>query len=164
MLWEAIRIAGPGCQTQLKSEPNGGSDEIVGVKLTLTGIPAANFARGKYTAVALTEDITLYRGGSSMGSPLGQWFTTSPPVSVAQVRIDTAVKPQWIDPLTGHLIAKLPIDSVYAVKVPAGTKIYVGPLGSQGGVYVGGQSIEQIFISEPWKINSLEIISKNPLK
>ena len=90
--------------------------------------------------------------------------TVEPLLSVAQVRIDRAIKPEWIDPLTGNLIKKSPIDSVYAVRVPAGTKIYVGPVSSQGGVYVGGQSMEQIFISEPWKINGVEVISKNLLK
>ncbi|WP_211462171.1 hemagglutinin repeat-containing protein, partial [Collimonas silvisoli] len=61
---------------------------------SMPGTPAANFAGGKYTAVTLTDDVTLYRGGDSNGKALGQWFTTEAPTSVAQVRIDTAVKPQ----------------------------------------------------------------------
>ena len=126
--------------------------------------PAGNFAGGKYREIVLSETVTFYRAGGTGGKSLGQWFTVEPPTSVVQVRIDRAVKPEWIDPLTGNLIAKSPIDSVYAVRVPAGTKIYVGPVSSQGGVYVGGQSMEQIFISEPWKINGVEVISKNLLK
>lgn len=40
---------------------------------------------------------------------------------------------------------------LYAVKVPAGTVIYEGPVGYQGGMYLGGMEIEQAFIQEPWK-------------
>ena len=40
---------------------------------------------------------------------------------------------------------------LYAVKVPAGTVIYEGPVGYQGGMYLGGMEIEQVFIQEPWK-------------
>lgn len=68
---------------------------------SMPGAPAANFAGGKYTVVTLTEDVTLYRAGSSTESLLGQWFTADPPVSAAKVRIDTAVKPQRVSPITG---------------------------------------------------------------
>lgn len=30
------------------------------------------------------------------------------------------------------------IEQVYAVKIPAGTTIYTGPVGYQGGIYLGG--------------------------
>ena len=40
---------------------------------------------------------------------------------------------------------------LYAVKVPAGTIIYEGPVGYQGGMYLGGMEIEQVFIQEPWE-------------
>ena len=42
------------------------------------------------------DRFTLYKEGT----PLGQWFTSIPAKSVAQVWIDLAVKPQWIDPMT----------------------------------------------------------------
>lgn len=126
----------------------------------MPGTPAANFSGGKYTAITLAEDITLYRGGDSSGKALGQWFTVEPPKSIAQVRIDTAVKPQWIDPVTGKLVAKSPIDAVYTIKIPSGTTIYQGPVGNQGGIYVGGNSIDQIFIREPWKIPGVEEIGQ----
>ena len=131
----------------------------------IPGNPASNFAGGKYTSVTLKEDVILYRGGDASGNPLGQWFTSEPPSSVAQVRIDTAVKPQWIDPQTGQLTGTSKINAVYQVRIPAGTTIYQGPVGNQGGIYVGGQSINQIFIPQPWKIPNVQVIgTPKPLK
>ncbi|NOT66774.1 MAG: hypothetical protein HOP04_00270 [Methylophilaceae bacterium] len=130
---------------------------------SMPGTPASNFSGGKYTALTLTEDITLYRGGDSTGKALGQWFTTESPTSVAQVRIDTAVKPQWVDPKTGQLTGNSPIDVVYTVKIPAGTTIYQGSVGNQGGVYVGGHNVSQVFVPEPWKIPGVQIIGQPKL-
>ena len=48
-------------------------------------------------------------------------------------------------------VFKSTIEQVYAVKVPAGTAVYEGPVGYQGGMYLGGMEIEQLFIQEPWK-------------
>jgi filamentous hemagglutinin len=130
----------------------------------MPGIPAANFAGGNYSAIALTEDVILYRGGSSTGSPLGQWFTAESPTSVAQVRIDTAVKPQWINPTTGALVGTSPIDAVYAVKVPAGTTVYQGPVASQGGIYVGGSGAQQTQIFIPKTTSGLTPVGVTPLR
>jgi hypothetical protein len=127
----------------------------------MRGNPAANFAGGRYDEVSLPEDRVLYRGGDSQGSPLGQWFSTEPAESVAQVRIDTAVRPQWIDPKTGGWGGASPVDTVYAVKIPADTKVYPGPVANQGGVYVGGG--HQIFIPEPWKIREVAPVGSEPL-
>ncbi|MFR5487601.1 hypothetical protein [Eubacterium sp.] len=107
-------------------------------------------------------DRTYYRGGNS-DKALGQWFTTEPPESVAKVRIDTAVKPQWIDTITGELTGESVVDTVYAIKIPKGTTVYTGPVGSQGGAYCGGYNIMQTFIKEPWKLN-YQVISNSSLK
>jgi filamentous hemagglutinin len=125
--------------------------------------PAANFASGKYTAITLTEDVVLYRGGSSAGSPLGQWFTAEPPSSVAQVRIDSAVKPQWIDPVPGQLTGSSPVDTLYSVRVPAGSTIYQGPVGYQGGVYLGGSGPTQTQIFIPRTTPGLQPVNAAPL-
>ena len=124
--------------------------------------PAKNFYGGRYNVEVLTEDRIYYRGGNS-DKALGQWFTTEPPESVAKVRIDTAVKPQWIDPITGELTGESVIDTVYAIKIPKGTTVYTGPVGSQGGAYCGGYNMMQTFIKEPWKLD-YQVISKSPLK
>ena len=40
------------------------------------------------------------------------------------------------------------IEQVYAVKVPAGTTIYTGPVGYQGRMYFGGLETNQIFLPD----------------
>ena len=124
--------------------------------------PAQNFYGGRYNAEVLVEDRIYYRGGNS-DNALGQWFTTEPPESIAKVRIDTAVKPQWIDIKTGELTGESVIDTVYAIKIPKGTTVYTGPVGPQGGAYCGGYNIMQTFVNEPWKLK-YEVISKTILK
>ena len=105
--------------------------------------------------------IEYYRAGED-GKPLGQWFTSEPAESVAKVRIDAAVKEQWIDPVTGEITGRSIIDTNYAIKIPKGTTVYNGPIGYQGGVNLGGDVNLQSFIQEPWKLN-VEVISKTPL-
>lgn len=124
--------------------------------------PASNFYGGKYNATTLTEDTIFYRAGEE-GKPLGQWFTTTPAESVAQVRIDLAVKPQWIDPVTGKLTGTSTLDTNYAIKIPAGTTVYSGPVGYQGGVYLGGENIMQTFIPQPWSITGVQVVGSSPL-
>jgi len=138
----------------------------------IPGTPAANFLAGKYNANILEEDKILYRSGEAGGltipgqekNGLGQWFTTDPADSVVKVRIDSAVKSQWIDPKTGVLTGSSIIDSTYAVKIPKGITIYEGPVGYQGGVYLGGENCNQFFVSEPWKIKGVEVLTETPIK
>lgn len=138
----------------------------------MRGKPIKNFYGGRYNEKILTEDVYLYRGGESGGltipgnekNGLGQWFTSKSPESVAKVRIDTAVKPQWINPKTGALEGQSVVNAMYKVKIPKGTVIYEGPVGLQDGLYAGGLEQTQIFVSEPWKIKGVEVISESILK
>ncbi|MFC4651860.1 hypothetical protein ACFO26_02980 [Lactococcus nasutitermitis] len=125
--------------------------------------PAQNFYGGRYNPDDLTVPKRYFRAGDT-SNPLGQWYTTEPPQSVAQVRIDTAVKEQWINPKTGQLEATSPINTVYEVEFPAGTTIYQGPVGTQGGIYQGGLGTQQIYIDKPWQIKGVKIISKTGIK
>ena len=125
--------------------------------------PIKNFYGGKYNKTVLSEDTIFYRAGQE-GTPLGQWFTTAPAESVVKVRIDLAVKPQWIDPITGNLTGTSIINTNYSIKIPAGTAVYYGPVGYQGGVYLGGDSIIQTFIPKPWLIDGVEVIGQTPLQ
>ena len=125
--------------------------------------PAKNFYGGRYNVNVLEEDTIFYRAGQS-GKPLGQWFTSEAPESVAKVRIDTAVKPQWINQTTGELTGTSIVDTAYAIKIPKGTITYTGPVGPQGGVYCGGYDKLQTFIETPWKIDRIEVIDSFPLK
>lgn len=116
---------------------------------------AGTFAGGQYQVVELLEDATLYRSGVS-GKPLGQYFSTEPADSVLRTRIDKAVLPVWP---TG---AVSPLDTSFAVKIPAGTHVYVGVVGAQGGMFVGGT--EQIVVIKPWDIPGVKVIASKPLK
>ena len=78
------------------------------------------------------------------------------PTGVVQTRIDKAVLPEW----PGG--AKSPIDTVFSVKIPAGTQVYVGEVGSQGGFYVGGT--KQIVVVKPWAIDGVDVVGASPLK
>ena len=122
--------------------------------------PAKNFYGGRYNMEVLQEDRIMYRAGNAQ-NPYGRWFTSEPPASVANVRIDTAVKTHWIDSKTGAYEASSYIDNVYAIKVPKGTTIYTGPVGPQGGVYVGGYNVMQTYIDAPW---TFEVVGKTPLQ
>ena len=113
---------------------------------------AKSFARGKYNVKILEEDTVFFRAGNS-DSPLGQYYTRDIPESVIKVRIESAVKPQWIDRDTGGLTGTSELTDIYATKFPKGTVYYEGPTGSQGGVYIGGK--EQIFNNNPWTIDGI---------
>lgn len=137
--------------------------ENPGPLANLPNTPAANFFGGRYNSTVLTDDLVLYRGGKA-GEPLGQWFTREAPESVAQIRIGSAVKAQWIDPKTGILTGSSPIDNLYAIKIPKGTTIYEGPVGYQGGVYLGGPNTNQVFVQTPWKIPGVQELWARPIK
>jgi filamentous hemagglutinin len=116
---------------------------------------AETFNSGKYIEVILEKDIAMYRVGTS-SRPLGEFFSYEAPNGILQSRIDKAILPTWPN---GGLS---PIDSMFTVKIPAGTKVYVGEVGSQGGFYVGGT--QQIVLPQPWKIEGVQVIDSRPLK
>lgn len=104
---------------------------------------AGTFSGGRYIEIVTTEPIVLYRAGTK-DVPLGQFFSTEQPTGVIQTRVDQAVLPVWPSGGTS------PLDSVFKVTVPAGTKIYYGEISAQSGFYVGGTP--QIVVQAPWKI------------
>ncbi|MBC6308098.1 hypothetical protein HCJ66_00895 [Listeria sp. FSL L7-1582] len=134
--------------------------------------PNANFYGGRYNIKVLEEDTILYRGGEKGGlttpgkefNSLGEWYTTAPPASIAKVRIDSAVKYHWIDPVEGNLTGTSKVSAVYTVKIPKGTTIYEGPVGYQGGHYLGGMDNFQVYIQRPWELENVVVISENTLK
>ncbi|MGT2883511.1 T7SS effector LXG polymorphic toxin [Streptococcus ferus] len=127
----------------------------------LPSTPNRNFYGGRYNSHVLTEDTIFYRAGSA-DNPMGQWFTIEAPTSRTQVRIDTAVKDIWTNP-DGSYSGQSPIDKVYKIKMPKGTTIYDGPVGSQGGIYQGGLNKNQIFIDSPWNIDGVEVVDSWPI-
>ncbi|WP_426114289.1 hemagglutinin repeat-containing protein [Massilia sp. PWRC2] len=115
---------------------------------------AGTFAGGRYGIIQLSQDTTLYRAGT-VGQPLGQFFSTSAPTSILQTRIDQAVLPIWPGGGTS------PLDTWFAVTIPAGTHVYVGEIGAQGGFYVGGA--QQIVVLRPWTIPGVKVINSGKL-
>lgn len=64
--------------------------------------PIENFAGGKYNIAILEEEMIFYRAGHSSKKTFGDWYSFHPSQSIPQVRIDKAIKPQWINPKTGY--------------------------------------------------------------
>ena len=116
---------------------------------------AGTFSGGRYREVILDADTLLYRAGTA-GKPYGQFFDLTPPQGILQTRIDKAVLPRWPSGATS------PIDSAFGLRIPKGTKVYVGEVGSQGGVYVGGT--QQVVVPTPWKIPGVVVESAIPLR
>lgn len=120
----------------------------------LSATTAGNFAGSRYAQVILDQDIVLYRAGTA-NQPLGQYFTQTRPAGVVQSRIDSAILPQWPGQPANV------IDTVFEVRIPAGTSVYVGEVSAQGGFYVGGT--QQIMIPTPWEIPGVTVIGSAPL-
>ncbi|MDH4563185.1 filamentous hemagglutinin N-terminal domain-containing protein [Pseudomonas sp. BN411] len=116
---------------------------------------AETFSGGRYSVISLEKDTVLYRAGTA-DKPLGQFFSSEPPLGIVQTRIDKAVLPEW----SGG--AKSSIDTSFAIEIPAGTKVYIGEVGVQGGFYVGGT--QQIVVQKPWLIEGVKVINSSPLK
>lgn len=113
---------------------------------------AETFSGGKYREIILSEVKYFYRSGVSTNA-FGRFFSLDIPQSIIQTRVDKAVLPKWPNGSAS------PLDSVYEIKIPAGTKVNVGEVGYQNGFYLGGT--EQIVILEPWKVGT--VIGKWPL-
>jgi hypothetical protein len=120
------------------------------------GLPskvADTFGDNPYRIGTTTEPATFYRAGDSAatGDPsLGQYWTTEPPSSVAQVRTDLAVREDWVDG-AGNVTGHSPLNTGYEVEFPAGTPVAVGNTGPQGPGYPGGG--QQVIIQQPWKMD-----------
>ncbi|HEY9291016.1 MAG TPA: RHS repeat-associated core domain-containing protein, partial [Microlunatus sp.] len=115
---------------------------------------AQTFSGGRYTPGTLPEDTILYRAGKP-DAPLGQFFSRERPVGVTQTRIDKAIPEVWPD---GN---PAPLETGYAIKLPAGTPTYTGEVANQGGLYMGGT--EQIVVQRPWEIPGVEVVDSWPL-
>ena len=130
-------------------------DDVVKSGAKLSDDLAGTFAGGRYTSRVLEKDMILYRAGTA-DRPLGQFFSKDMPISEIQTRIDKAVLPVWPGGATS------PIDTVFKVRIPAGTTIHTGRVGSQGGHFVGGT--QQIVVEKPWLIDGVKVLNSSPLK
>lgn len=104
-----------------------------------------SFYGGRYNEEILQEDTVFYRVSS--GNGIGHWFTSEPPDSIIQARINNAVPLTWVDS-QGEFSGFSGIDTIYAFVVPKGTRIYTGPVRDQMGMSGGGPEHLQTFIPE----------------
>jgi hypothetical protein len=122
---------------------------------------AGTFAGGRYSVGTVQPAQRFFKAGDA-SNPGGSFFSFDIPQSVAQTRIDNAIKPFWIDPSTGAITGSSPINSVINAQFPLGTPYYFGPVGTQGGIYLGGKDRIQIFILNARSIGTFTPIG--PLK
>lgn len=107
--------------------------------------PAQTFASGKYDMASSSSKYIVFKSGTS---PNGSYFSLRPPASEAQVRIDSAVKPVWTSP-EGKYLSSSPLEKGYAFIVEHPEHpVAIGPVGMQGGVYVGGADNLQLFVDD----------------
>lgn len=139
--------------------------------------PAANFSAGKYNETVLTKPTILYRAqpkallkidgdGQYDWNPetrIGRWFSPEPPASAAMARIDAALPDHWIDPHDASHLGSSSAESVLAVLLPAGVKVYYGPTSAQGGVHVGGMYKIQVYVPDIGAIAGVRILSEAAL-
>ena len=127
--------------------------------------PINNFYGGMYND-ASNESGMFVRMGDKI-NPYGSWYTKVSKNSEAQARIDLAIKKWWIKPngeikIRGFEADKSILDTMYYIKFPEGIPKYKGPVGYQGGPFLGGLDQEQYFIPDSWKYG--EIIETYPVK
>ena len=127
--------------------------------------PINNFYGGMYND-ASNESGIFVRMGDKI-KPYGSWYTKVSKNSEAQARVDLAIKKWWVKPngeikIRGFETEKSILDTMYYIKFPEGIPKYKGPVGYQGGPFLGGLNQEQYFI--PNSRNFGKVIKSHPIK
>ena len=127
--------------------------------------PIKNFYGGMYND-ASNESGIFVRMGDKI-NPYGSWYTKVPKNSEVEARIDFAIKKWWVKPngeikIRGLEADKSILDTMYYIEFPERIPKYKGPVGYQGGSFLGGLDQEQYFIPNSWKYG--EIIETYPVK
>ncbi len=135
---------------RILSEADAISPGILGTDLR--GLPGT-FSGGRYASVQLDEAATVYRSWTpGQSREFGAFWSLERPVGSLQTRIDSALLPEWGSIRGTPFSAQATHYTM--VRLPSGTVIHVGEVGSQGGAWVGGKS--QLLIEggaqEAWKI------------
>jgi hypothetical protein len=89
---------------------------------------AATFRSSSYTSRKLAEPKELWRAYSDPDKKLGPYWTDIKPSGPLQTTIDSAL----------HFTFKNKASAVAHIRVPAGTRVFQGFAGPQGGGYLGG--------------------------
>ena len=127
--------------------------------------PINNFYGGMYND-ASNESGIFVRMGDKI-KPYGSWYTKVSKNSEVEARVDLAIKKWWVKPngeikIRGLEAEKSILDTMYYIKFPEGIPKYKGPVGYQGGPFLGGLDQEQYFIPDSWEYG--EIIETYPVK
>ena len=83
-------------------------------------------------------------------------------IEIIFIYIRYVVKPNAKIKITEYGTDKLILDTMYYIEFPEGIPKYKGPVGYQGGPFLGGLDQEQYFIPNSWKYG--EIIETYPVK
>ena len=127
--------------------------------------PIKNFYGGMYND-ASNESGIFVRMGDKI-KPYGSWYTKVSKNSEVEARVDLAIKKWWVKPdgeikIRGLEADKSILDTMYYIEFPEGIPKYKGPVGYQGGPFLGGLDQEQYFIPDSWEYG--EIIETYPVK
>ena len=127
--------------------------------------PINNFYGGMYNDASNESGMFLRMGDETY--PYGSWYTKVPKNSEVQARIELAIKKWWVKlnaeiRITEYGVDKSILDTVYYIEFPEGIPKYKGPVGYQGGPFLGGLNQEQYFI--PNSRDFGKVIKSYPIK
>lgn len=63
-----------------------------------------------------------------------------------------------------NVLLKRVQNTMYTIRIPKGTVIYEGPVGYQGGIYLGGPSTNQVFVQTPWSVKGVQVLNSTPIR
>ena len=124
-----------------------------------------NFYGGMYND-ASNESGIFVRMGDKI-KPYGSWYTKVSKNSEVEARVDLAIKKWWVNSngeikIRGFEADKSILDTMYYIEFPEGIPKYKGPVGYQGGPFLGGLDQEQYFIPNSRKFG--KVIKSHPIK
>ena len=128
-------------------------------------LPINNFYGGMYNDASNESGMFVRMGDETY--PYGSWYTKVPKNSEVEARVDLAIKKWWVKPngeikIRGLEANKSILDTMYYIEFPEGIPKYKGPVGYQGGPFLGGLDQEQYFIPNSRKFG--KVIKSHPIK
>ena len=127
--------------------------------------PINNFYGGMYNDASNESGMFVRMGDETY--PYGSWYTKVSKNSEVEARVDLAIKKWWVDSngeikIRGLEAEKSILDTMYYIEFPEGIPKYKGPVGYQGGPFLGGLDQEQYFIPNSRKFG--KVIKSHPIK
>lgn len=103
---------------------------------------AETFSGGRYAHIKLTEDTIIYREWSpkTWAKEDGAYWSLDKPKGSLQVRIDSALLPEWGEAASLDDVWRNQATHWTSVRLPVGTEIYIGEVGFQRSPWNGGDS------------------------